>query len=169
MLLVDESFLPFAEPDPRGLAGTERVIVVRSLTKTLAIPGVRVGYVIASPRVLERMRAVRDPWPVSAHACAVGMVATWRLDPAVRADIVRWRDALSTLFRDVNLDPVPSRAPYILVRAGWRAPGLVDAFRRRRIAVRPCASFGLPDHIRVAVRPPQDQLRVATVLHEDTW
>jgi histidinol-phosphate/aromatic aminotransferase/cobyric acid decarboxylase-like protein len=55
------------------------------------------------------------------------------------------------------------------VHAGWRTRGLVEAFRRRRIAVRPCASFGLPEHVRIAVRPPEDQLRVAGVLREEGW
>jgi histidinol-phosphate/aromatic aminotransferase/cobyric acid decarboxylase-like protein len=168
-LVVDESFLPFATSDPRGLAGQGRAIVVRSLTKVLAIPGIRVGYVVAAPAILDRLRVVRDPWAVSAHACAVGAIATWKLDPAVRAEIARWRDALSRLFSERDLTPVPSSAPFVLVHAGSRCRPLVDAFGRRRIAVRRCASFGLPEHIRVAVRPPLDQLRIATVLFEEAW
>jgi histidinol-phosphate/aromatic aminotransferase/cobyric acid decarboxylase-like protein len=64
------------------------------------------------------------------------------------------------------LAPVPSRANFVLAHAGPRARELVAALARRRIAVRWCGSFGLPEHIRVAVRPPAEQARLARALRE---
>jgi histidinol-phosphate/aromatic aminotransferase/cobyric acid decarboxylase-like protein len=165
-LLVDESFLPFAQDRPRGVAGLPRTIAMRSLTKILAAPGIRAGYVVAEPRVLRRLRAVRDPWPVGAHACAAAAAASWRVDPSLRREVIRWRAATADLLRRERIEPVPSRANFVLGHAGAGARRLVDALARRRIAVRWCASFGLPEHIRVAVRPPEDQERLAAALRE---
>ena len=46
------------------------MIVVRSLTKALAIPGLRAGYALAAPPLAERLRAVRPPWSANALALA---------------------------------------------------------------------------------------------------
>ncbi len=165
-LVVDESFLPFAGTGTPSVAGSQRAIVVRSLTKLLAAPGIRAGYVIAAPTTLARLRAVRDPWPVGAHACAAASAATWTLQPSVRRDIIRWRAATSRLLARARIPPVPSRANFVLAHAGPRAREIVDALARRRIAVRWCGSFGLPEHIRVAVRPPEEQERLALALRE---
>ncbi|MBI2324742.1 MAG: histidinol-phosphate aminotransferase family protein [Chloroflexi bacterium] len=163
-LVVDESFLPFTEPCQRGVAGHPRAIAVRSLTKVLAIPGIRVGYVVATPALLERLRAVRDPWAVSAQACAAASVASWKVSAAALRDLARWRSATARILRAAGLAPVPSRAPFVLARAGPGARTLVRALARRHVAVRWCASFGLPEHIRVAVRPPDAQTRLAVAL-----
>jgi histidinol-phosphate/aromatic aminotransferase/cobyric acid decarboxylase-like protein len=162
-LVVDASFLPFAEDDPRAPV-VPRAIVIRSLTKILAIPGIPTGYVVAEPRVLDRLRAVRDPWPVGAHACAAAAAASWTLDPTARRQIARWRASTAALLRRARIEPVPSRATFVLGRAGARAERLVEALARRRIAARWCASFGLPEHIRFAVRPPEDQERLEAAL-----
>jgi histidinol-phosphate/aromatic aminotransferase/cobyric acid decarboxylase-like protein len=165
-LVVDESFLPFADDRPRGAAGWPRTIAIRSLTKILAAPGVRAGYLVAEPGVLRRLRAVRDPWPVGAHACAAAGAASWCLDGSQRREVARWRTATTELLRRARIEPVPSRANFVLGNAGPRARLLVEALAERRIAVRWCASFGLPEHIRFAVRPPNEQARLAAALRE---
>lgn len=165
-LVVDESFLPFADADPRGVAGLPRTIAIRSLTKLLAIPGVRVGYVVADPLVLRRLRAVRDPWALGAHACAAAAAASWTLEPSVRREVARWRVATAETLRRARIAPVPSRANFVLGHAGPRAREIVTGLARRRIAVRWCDSFGLPEHIRVAVRPPEERERLAVALRE---
>ena len=82
LLIVDEAFLDVV---PGGEAvssiglirgGDERVIVLRSLTKTWSIAGLRIGYVVAHPRVIARLRAGRSHWPLGtlqlAAARAIG-------------------------------------------------------------------------------------------------
>ncbi len=167
-LVIDQSFAPFAsDPVPaREFVGSPRVIVVRSLTKLLAAPGLRVGYVIATPDVLERLRAIRDPWPVSAHACAAASVARWSLSAAQRGELVSWRALLVTALSELDLETTASDAPFVLVRVGGDAEALVRGLARRRIAVRWCGSFGLPEHVRLAVRPPVEQRQLLAALRE---
>lgn len=166
LLVLDQSFAPFAaDPAPvAALLATGRVLLVRSLTKTLATPGVRVGYVLGPPAHLARMRAVRDPWQVGAHAIAAAGAAHWDLSPPDLATIAAWREALATGLAARGLMPVPSGAPFILVDAGAAARGIIDALARERIAVRDATSFGLPGYLRVAVRLPGDQARLFQTL-----
>lgn len=166
LLVVDESFAPFAAegpPDPELLA-TGRVLLLRSLTKRLAVPGVRVGYVIGPPRILARLSAARDPWPVGAHAIAAARAARWRLAPDERVQIADWRRALADGLNARGLCPTPSDANFVLAEAGPVAPELVARLARRRIAVRDATSFGLPGYLRVAVRPPGEQERLFAAL-----
>ncbi len=76
-MIVDEAFLPLV---PGGesqsllplVASHPGLVVIRSLTKLLAIAGLRLGYAVADPARLRRWAAWRDPWPVNGLAAAVG-------------------------------------------------------------------------------------------------
>ncbi len=166
LLVIDQSFEPFADRrSPVGeLLATGRVVVVRSLTKLLSSPGIRVGYVIGPPRLVSRLRSLRDPWPVGAHAIAAASAATWTLDPAARRQIREWRRALADGLRARGLRPHPSTANFLLVEVGPAAEALVAQAARRRVGIRWCANFGLPGFVRLAVRPPAEQERLFAVL-----
>ena len=159
LLVIDQSFGSFAcsRVPARELVATGHVVLVRSLTKLLASPGIRVGYLIGAPRLLDQFRAIRDPWPVGSHAIAAASAATWRLGPADRWTIRGWRRALAAGLRWRGMRPIPSAANFLLAEVGPEAGALVAAAARRRVGLRWCASFGLPEHIRVAVRPPAEQ------------
>lgn len=77
-LVVDEAFMEFAG-DRESLvdraAVDPRVIVLRSLTKFYAIPGLRLGYLVAVPETVERLRRHQPPWSVNALASAAGRAA----------------------------------------------------------------------------------------------
>ncbi len=175
LLVLDQSFAPFASPSlpASELISRRDVILVRSLTKSLAIPGVRVGHVVARPELLDAMRLVRDPWAVGAHACAVARVAAWELPSAAIEAVRTWRTQLAEALLRLGLSPLPSDANFLLVRVGPQAADLVAALGYRRIAVRGCTDFGLSEHIRVAVRPPPEQrlllAALADVREELRW
>lgn len=166
LLVIDQSFGPFAtgQLPAAELLASGRVVLVRSLTKLLSSPGIRVGYLLSSPRLLAQFVAVRDPWPVGAHAIAAASAATWTLDPAAKRQVRAWRGMLADGLRVRGLRPCPSDANYLLVEVGPGAEVLVARAARRRTGIRWCASFGLPDHVRVAVRPPAEQARLFDAL-----
>jgi histidinol-phosphate aminotransferase len=168
ILVLDQSFVAFSgEMIPVAeIVRGGRVIVVRSLTKRLAAPGLRVGYVVAAPSLVGTLRDVRDPWPLSAQACSAAASASWALSPSARATLAVWRRRLAIALRDLGLVPRPSVANFLLAEVGPLAERLVHALACRRIAVRWCASFGLPDHVRIAVRPPDEQDRLIRALRD---
>lgn len=128
------------------------VVVVHSMTKLHAAPGLRVGYIVASPEVVERLGAVQPSWPVGAAALAAGlaMVTVESQQRRALAEVTRVREFLAQALAGAGFEVAPSQANFLLVRVGDAA-----AFRgrllRRGFAVRDGTSFGLPEWIRVAM------------------
>ncbi|MGE3836020.1 MAG: aminotransferase class I/II-fold pyridoxal phosphate-dependent enzyme [Acidimicrobiia bacterium] len=143
----DEAFWPLATGT--WTRGDEGAWVVGSLTKLLACPGLRVGYVLApSPPALAPVRARQPAWSVNGLACEAlpDLLAAVDL-PAWSAAIAERRALLAAVLAGAGLEAEPSDACWVLVRA----PGLRDHLARRGVLVRDCQSFGLPDHVRIAV------------------
>ncbi|MDQ3897593.1 MAG: aminotransferase class I/II-fold pyridoxal phosphate-dependent enzyme, partial [Actinomycetota bacterium] len=140
----DEAFYPLATGCwTRGDGGA---VVVGSLTKLLACPGLRIGYLLAND--VDRFRAGQAAWSVN------GLAAAALPDLLERVDLRRWSSAIRSLraqlgdvLRRAGLGPEPSDANFVLVRA----PGLRERLAPFGVLLRDCASFGLPDHVRIAV------------------
>ena len=169
-VVLDQSFLSLSDQfaDAR-FPPPVNVLCVRSLTKDHAIPGVRVGYVIASRSAASTIERSRPAWATSAAAQAATIAAcrdTGFVEESRRRlaeDRARLADSLKTL----GLSPVPSCAPFVIVRVK-RVSGL----RRRllashRILVRDCRSFGLPEFVRLAARPWSDVELLTAALAEE--
>ena len=143
----DEAF--YALATGRWTAGRDgAAATVGSLTKTFACPGLRLGYVVADPGLLDRLRARQPHWSVSSLALAV------LPDLLAGADLPGWADGIHTLRQELvdllgrhGLETDAADAPWVLVhRAGLR-----EALAPHGVLVRDCASFGMPGVARVAV------------------
>ena len=171
-IAVDEAFMTMVPGAPGSLAGERLpdVIVVRSLTKLLSVPGLRVGYAIAPPRLADALRAVRPPWSAGTPALATMRAAAER--PAELAELAERaaaeRDDLLARLAEVDgIRTWPSVTNFCLVEV---ADGLrvVAALRARGLAVRPAGSFpGLTDrHIRITARDANRNARLVAALAE---
>ena len=149
----DEAFYPLATG--RWTRGDG--LVVGSLTKLLACPGLRVGYVLAA----EPRRWRQPAWSVNGLAAAALPDLLEAVDlPAWAAGVGELRDRLVDVLRGAGLGPEPSDANFVLVRA----PGLRDRLAPHGVLVRDCASFGLPHHVRIAVPDDAGLARLEEVL-----
>ncbi|MGB9377399.1 MAG: aminotransferase class I/II-fold pyridoxal phosphate-dependent enzyme [Mycobacteriales bacterium] len=152
----DEAF--FALATGRWTLGADAV-VVGSLTKLFACPGLRLGYVLADD--IDRFTPAQPGWPVNGLALAVlpELLAAADL-PGWAAAIARRRAELSDLLRGHGLAPQRSDAPWVLVHA----PGLREALAPHGVVVRDCTSFGLPGTVRIAVPDERGLARLADAL-----
>jgi histidinol-phosphate/aromatic aminotransferase/cobyric acid decarboxylase-like protein len=158
----DEAFYPLATGRWTRGDADRGAWVVGSLTKLLACPGLRVGYVLApDAAALEPVRARQPEWSVSGLACAALPALLEPVDlPAWRDEVARRRAALVDLLRAHGLEPQPSDACWVLVDA----PALRAALAPHAIAVRDCGSFGLPGTVRIAVPDAGGLARLAAAL-----
>jgi histidinol-phosphate/aromatic aminotransferase/cobyric acid decarboxylase-like protein len=153
----DEAFYPLAT----GRWTRGEGIVVGSLTKVFACPGLRLGYVLADEDLIARLRARQPAWSVSGLAAAALPDLLERADlPAWATEVRRLRDALVAVLAGAGLTAEPSDANYVLVRA----PGLRDRLLGSGIVVRDCASFGLDEFVRIAVPDEPGIQRLAAAL-----
>jgi histidinol-phosphate/aromatic aminotransferase/cobyric acid decarboxylase-like protein/adenosyl cobinamide kinase/adenosyl cobinamide phosphate guanylyltransferase len=178
LLVVDEAFMELVPGEAESLADRRELpgtIVVRSLTKLWSLAGIRAGYLLAPPDVVAAARAVRQPWGVSAPACAA--LTAWvrhTADPggAEAAAVASWvAAARERLAADLAALPGvrvwPSAANFLLLRVPDGAAAR-SGLAERGIAVRRADTFpGLgPDHLRVAVRRPDDNRRLVVALRQ---
>jgi histidinol-phosphate aminotransferase len=161
----------FVPGEPEALAAERALpglVVVRSLTKLHAIPGLRAGYLLAPAPLAARLRAQRPAWSVNALALAAIAAIVRRPDhaAAIARDTARLRADLIGRLRELPGAIVhPGAANFVLVHL----PGggaAAERLREQGIAVRPCASFpGLTgDHLRLTVRDPAMHARVVDAL-----
>lgn len=175
-LFVDEAFIELSNPRESVAdfaASNDFVIVLRSLTKTYAIPGLRVGFAVASPDLAWLLNNIRLPWNLNSIAQAVGEHLLKNNKKYIRRSlglIGKERNWLTSKLGSVRgLKPYPSDANFILVDAGEFAMGsgeLAQRMLRHGIILRDCASFGLENHIRVAVRRRSENVRLISALSE---
>jgi histidinol-phosphate/aromatic aminotransferase/cobyric acid decarboxylase-like protein len=161
--VIDEAFLDFCD-DRRSAAGSDAV-VLRSLTKDLALPGLRVAALDAPAHVAEATRALTPPWCVStaAIAAAVAGLADTAHREATRAASTTGRLALHAAVASVGLRCTDAAANYVCVHTGDHDTAC-RAIAGRGVRVRPCDDLGMPGWIRIAVPHPADLDRTVDAL-----
>jgi len=129
------------------------LVILRSMTKYWGLAGLRLGYAVADVSLAAPLRAAAPPWNVNACAQAAGVVALADLDHHARAVelLRRERDRLVTELRARGWTVEPTAAGFFLIHAGDAAAAR-KALLSRGCLVRDCASFGLPQYVRVSPR-----------------
>ena len=160
IVVVDEAFADSVPGEPESLAEDPRpdVLVLRSLTKTWSLAGLRVGYGLGASEVLARLTAQRAHWPVGtlqltaiAACCAPDAVAEAAADAGRLAAL---RTEMVSGLRSVGVEPVDGCAPFVLFTVP-DAELVRKHLHTNGIAVRRCDTFvGLDGrYLRAAVRP----------------
>lgn len=122
--------------------------VVGSLTKLVAAPGLRIGYLLADPVLIDSCRARQAGWSVNGLACAAlpDLLATVDLAASARG-VRELRGELVQVLARHGLSARPSDANWVLVES----PALREKLAPHRVLVRDCSSFGMPGYARIAV------------------
>lgn len=159
VVVVDEAYAEFARPGTPSaltlLAGRERLVVTRTMSKAFALAGGRLGYLAADPALIDGLRLVRLPYHLATPAQAVALAALRHADAllATVETIKGQRDRIVAELTAMGLQPVPSDANFVLFgaladeRATWQA--LLD----RGVLVR---DVGLSHHLRVTAGTPEE-------------
>ncbi len=157
LFVLDEAYCDLL-PDPQWSRAQlpPNLIVLRSMTKYWGLAGLRLGYAIAAPAEAAALRAAAPPWNVNACAQAAGLaaLADGEHHHQAVALLVAERDRLVAGLRSLGWISEPTTAGFFLIRAGDAAAAR-GALLARGCLVRDCTSFGLPSHIRVSPRHPE--------------
>ena len=161
--ILDEGFIDFEEEESlkKEAATSSRLILLRSLTKFFALPGLRVGYMISNPEVIEKFRQEKEPWSVNALAqiAAVESLRDTGYRSRTNQFIQQERDHLIHGLRSIpGFIPYPGAANYLFVQLhpslNLTAAELQEKLLLRGILIRDCNSFHHigPYFFRIAVR-----------------
>ncbi|WP_285588700.1 Rv2231c family pyridoxal phosphate-dependent protein CobC [Herbidospora sp. NBRC 101105] len=173
-LVVDEAFADCVPGEPESLASVRLpgLVVVRSLTKTWGLAGLRIGYVIGPPELVAAMREAQPLWAVSTPALAAAEAC---VSPRAQAEAARWAEEMAGR-RQVLADGLTALGGYVVpeARGSFVCVRLPHALRLRTLlrekgfAVRRADTFpGLgPEWLRVAVRDDETTAAFLAALKE---
>jgi threonine-phosphate decarboxylase len=172
-LLVDEAFIELSRPEESVAAlapHREYLFVMRSLTKSFGVPGLRLGFGATNVKLAEILNRARIPWSIGSIAAAAAAYLLGHEEHLVRSrqairEELAW---LEPALRGLGLRPEPSSVNFILVNiepTGLTSDVLAERTMAQGVLVRDCQSFGLgKSYIRVAVRGRSENMRLIAAL-----
>ena len=174
--VIDQSYADYTlQPmlKPKELLDCYNVMILHSLSKKYCIPGLRLGYMTASPIIIERLRDIRQPWTVNTLAIEAGK---WLIknDPKVIPDIEgyiaeaqRLRDELQAIDGIMVMD---TKTHYMLVNIDWTTSLELKNWliENHGILIRDASNFhGLDTHcFRVAAQSPEENDALINAIKE---
>ncbi len=172
-VLLDEAFIDYASQGSLvSLAATKsHLIVLRSLTKFYAIPGIRIGYAVSNAKLAAKIKVQIDPWSVSTVALEAGCAALAEDEFGAESRRINAiaREEFEGALRGIGLEVLPSAANFLLTKLPYGSGrDLQDWLESERILIRRCDSLhGLGEaFIRLAVRSSSDNIRLVCLIEE---
>lgn len=156
LLVIDEAYADFAEESALALARERKnVVVLRTLSKSFSLAGMRIGLGFAHPRIIEGLNKVKDSYNLNRLSIAAGEAAlrdiAWMERNAAR--IRRTRERLVSALPEVGFSPFPSQANFVLARraGGKPAAPVFEGLKKRKILVRYFDTRRLSGCLRITV------------------
>jgi histidinol-phosphate aminotransferase len=154
-LVVDEAYGDFADADCLDLVRrNEQVIVTRSFSKSYALAGLRFGFAVAQPAMIEQLQKVKDSYNCDALSIAAATAAiddrAWLAEN--RAKIIATRRRLTDALRDLGYDALESQANFVWCTHPTRPhKPIYEALKQQGILIRYMHYAGWGDGLRITV------------------
>lgn len=169
LLVLDEAYVGFVDSPwvSSDLIGEGNLLILRSLTKDHSLAGLRLGFALAEPSIIATLQKIQPTWSVNAMAQAAGLVSLTnegylsRMREAVRE---AKRYLIGELGR-MGLQCMASQTNFFMVEVGDGRSFRADLLRQG-VLVRDCASFGLPEYVRLSARPLPECRRLVEAVKE---
>ena len=170
LIVMDEAYFEYLS-DPTDLLPLIRsgkkpnLLLMRTFSKIYGLSGLRIGYGVGSPELIQRMEKVRQPFNVNAIAQAGALAA---LDDQEHVDRTRLNNAegvefFQKAFVKMGLEHVPSHANFVLVKVG-DGKQVFDYLQKNGVITRPMAGYQLPEWLRISVGLAKENQRCLDVL-----
>ena len=163
VLVVDEAYIDFAEPRERFealplAAQLPNVAILRTFSKAWGLAGVRLGYGVFPRWLADGLRRTQIPFNVNRLACVAGEAALQDREHYAKtlALTLSERARVFGELERLGCRPLPSQANFILFRPPLPAERVFQGLLSRGVLLRPLASSGLPDCLRVSLGLAED-------------
>jgi histidinol-phosphate aminotransferase len=159
LVVFDEAYFEFVDDPqfPDTIRYIHRripnIMLLRTLSKTYGLAGLRIGYGLGPPEVLAPLFVVKGSFSVNLLAQAGGIAALEDqefLHQTVHQTRIN-RAALTAAFEEMELQVVPSQTNFILVWVGKNATEVYTELMKQGVIVRPCVQYELPEFLRITV------------------
>lgn len=179
LIIVDEAFIDFLAEHKKystvqRAVKNKKIIVLRTLTKFFAMPGLRIGYIVGQKTVIQKLKKHQTPWNVNSFAqiAAENILDNNDYIRETRELIQKERTFLYNAIRKIDgLKPYPSIVNFILIKIGKKditSRNLREHLMEKGILIRDCVNFrGLDNsYVRVAVRSRKENIKLLNALRK---
>lgn len=172
LLVMDEAYIEFLD-DAVNLVPLIRdgqmknLILMRTFSKIFGLAGLRLGYGIASPEIINALEKIRQPFNINSIAQAGAMAALDDAEhfAATKANNAAGVEFFESAFKAMKLGFIPSAANFVLIRVGDGAK-VFRELQKRGVITRPMAGYQLPEWLRISVGSPAENERCLAALKE---
>lgn len=173
IVILDEAYREFVTtPDsPCGehyIDSPRWVITMRTFSKAYGLAGLRIGYGLASPGIIQLLNKVRQPFNVNLPAQTAALAALDD-DDHYHKTMTTVSDGLTYFYEELDkldIPYIPTQANYFMVHVRKSCDDVYEAMLRQGVIIRPLTSFGYNDYIRITVGTPKENARCLAVLKD---
>lgn len=170
LIVVDEAYFEFVDdpeyPNSLAYQRADRLLMtLRTFSKICGLAGVRCGYGISSPEVIDALNRIRQPFNVNSLAL-VGTLAALDDDDHIRRTKENNREGMAYLRRELDrlaLEYAPSWGNFLLVNVG---AGTYQQLLPEGVIIRPMEGYGFPGYARVSVGTPEENKRFIAAMEK---
>jgi len=173
LVFVDECFIEMVPESNESVISYvkkyDNLFILRSLTKSFALPGIRIGYAAASKHMIEILQKIKIPWSVNSLAQHAAEAALKNKSHLVKSNLIIKKE-LNYLTNKIGkldgFDCNKSSTNFILIKTKKNSTNLQKKLLEKKILIRDCKNFrGLNNHhIRIAVKSHKDNLKLVKAL-----
>lgn len=172
-LVVDEAYADFAAPEHRSIPlvlDHPNVIVTRSFSKGYSLAGIRLGYLVAQPSLVEQLVKVKDSYNCDMLSLAAGTAAIEDQDylAETRAKVLATRARLATALRDLGYTVPESQTNFVWATGERPAHKTFEHLKSHGVLVRYMAYPGYPDGLRISIGTDEEIDRLLVVMRTET-
>jgi histidinol-phosphate aminotransferase len=174
LAVLDEAYIDFADPECRPGAvalvkgGMRNLFVLRTFSKLYGLAGVRVGYGVGDPQIVELIHRIKPPFGVSTIAERLALAALEDAQFAWKTleDCAREKRYFSAELGRLGLDFVPSHTNFVLADTRRDCQEVFRRLMARGFIVRPAVQYGLPTWVRITIGQHKENVRLFRALPE---
>jgi histidinol-phosphate aminotransferase len=170
VVVFDEAYFEFLDDPPdtfRFVRDGRNVVVLRTFSKIHGLAGVRIGYAVAAPEMIQVLHKTRQPFNVNsiAHAGALAALNDEAHLRKTKRVVDEGRTYLQEKLVEMQIRFVPGVANFLMVNVGDGC-AVFEKLLRRKIIVRPLKGYGLPEWVRVSVGTMEANEKLIEALRE---
>ena len=173
IVFVDECFIELVPESNESVISYvkkyDNLFVLRSLTKSFGLPGIRIGYAAASKQMIEILQKIKIPWSVNFLAQNAANIALKNESHLTKSKLVIKKESIYLKNEIAKLDGFKchdSSTNFILIKTKYNSTKLQQKLLKHKILIRDCKNFrGLNNHyIRIAIKSHKDNLKLVRAL-----
>lgn len=173
MIVLDEAYNEFVRakdyPDSLELSRKyPQLVILRTMAKVYGLAGLRLGYLVADPKICGYLHRVRNPFNVNSLAQVAAEAALDDTEYLAKAQKLVW-DGLDYFYRELDslgLSYVESQGNFLLFDLGRDSAEPTQYFLKNGLILRPLRGYGLPNHLRMSVGTAEENQYAVKILKQ---